>query len=344
MVNGQWTVAMGVWLTLVSGGQSYAGGVEVSLSPRMMVGKGLPSLQVYLRESVAMLTLRLTRSDGLKRNFRKKGWAGTSLKFELPQPEGHFTYTGELVTHFANGEESAMPLQFETELLGPLMLQLSNQSLDLADRKVTFTLSRPAAKVHLTVLMDTGKTIADEDVVFKAEPAGSPLEVTWPDAPGRVMKIALKAYDTSAFFTSLELLPWNISIPHDEINFDVGMSVIRDSEKIKLEQSHRMIQEALHHYGNFASLQLYVAGHTDTTGDPDANRKLSLGRAKTIALHFKKRGIVVPIFYQGFGQDAPLVAIPQATDEPRNRRAEYILSLSPPALKNTTLQPKWIKL
>ena len=106
----------------------------------------------------------------------------------------------------------------------------------------------------------------------------------------------------------------------------------------------RAQQPAVSRYGRFAELRLYILGHTDTVGDTDSNRKLSLERARSIAAYLRKRGLKLPIFYEGFGEQAPSVATPDETAEAANRRAEYILAVEPPALASTPFPPQWRKL
>ena len=83
----------------------------------------------------------------------------------------------------------------------------------------------------------------------------------------------------------------------------------------------------------FIKVKLYVAGHTDTVGSKDHNRKLSLDRARAIAEYFRKKGLAIAIVYEGFGEDVPKVETPDDTDEPKNRRVDYVLGAatsSPP--------------
>jgi outer membrane protein OmpA-like peptidoglycan-associated protein len=196
----------------------------------------------------------------------------------------------------------------------------------------------------VVVLMDTGRKAFDGEVTLEGAPAGTPLEVTWPQAEGRVLSISLRAYDTSDFYTGLELFPWQVDIPHEEVSFPSGSADVPASERKKLEQSHKLIADAVSRYGRFASLRLYVLGHTDTVGAADANRELSLRRARSIAAYFRQRGLKLPIFYEGFGEQAPSISTPDETDEPGNRRAEYIIAVEAPALPQTPFPPRWRKL
>ncbi|KFA88140.1 OmpA family protein [Archangium violaceum] len=321
-----------------------ADAVRVSLQPRAAVGKGLPELRVHIEEPIAGFELKLERGDGQQVRVKGGGKPGTTRALPLEQPEGRFHYEGELVVRFPDAEEASIPLSFDTELLGPLKLTVVPEDVDVPGRKLRFTLSRPAARAQVTVLMDTGKTAFDGEVPFDGAPAGQPLEVTWPEAEGKVLRISLKAFDTADFYTGMDFFPWRVDIPHEEINFASGKADVPAAERRKLDASHALIADAVTRYGRFAQLRLYILGHTDTVGDTDSNRKLSLERARSIAAYLRKRGLKLPIFYEGFGEQSPRVPTQDETDEAANRRAEYILAIEPPALASTPFPPQWRKL
>jgi outer membrane protein OmpA-like peptidoglycan-associated protein len=321
-----------------------ADAVRVSLQPQATLGKGLPELRVHIEEPIAGFEVKLKRGDGQEVRVKGGGQPGVTRTLPLEQPEGRFHYEGELVVRFPDAEEASMPLAFDAELVGPLRMTVVPEDVDVAGRKLRFTLSRPASRVQVTVLMDTGKKAFDGEIPFQGEPAGKPLEVTWPAAEGRVLRISLKAFDTSDFFTSMELFPWQVDIPHEEVTFPTGSADVPTAERRKLDASHALIADAVSRYGRFAEMRLYILGHTDTVGDTDANRKLSLERARSIAAYLRKRGLKLPIFYEGFGEQSPRVPTPDETAEASNRRAEYILAVEPPALPQPPFSPQWRKL
>lgn len=86
-----------------------------------------------------------------------------------------------------------------------------------------------------------------------------------------------------------------------------------------------------------------MLGHTDTVGKTDDNRELSLKRAKSIASYFRQRGLKVPVFYEGFGEQSLAVPTPDETAEAANRRAEYIIAVEDPSLTNAPFAPRWRK-
>jgi outer membrane protein OmpA-like peptidoglycan-associated protein len=331
-------------LALASSPALAADAIRVSLDNRVPLGKGMPALKVEILEPILGFEVKLKRSDGQELEFKEGGRPGTTRTLTLEQPEGRFHYEGQLKVRFRGSEPGTMPLSFDTELLGPLKLVVSKEDLNLEERKLRFKLSRPAGRAKLSVVVDSGWSAYDGEVKFKGEPSETPLEVTWPKVPGKVMKISLQAFDTADFYQSVDFFPWQVNIPHEEVNFPSGSAEILASERKKLDSTVEKLSEAVERYGQLAAIRLYVLGHTDTVGKTDSNRELSLQRARSIAAYFRKHGARLPIFYEGFGEQAPLRVTKDETDEPANRRAEYIISVDDPALKNAPFAPQWRKL
>lgn len=319
--------------------------VEVELVQNALRGQGLPAVKVHVLSPIAGFRLLLTRSDGKKVDLKGGGRPGTVRTLDLEQPEGTFSWKGELQVNGTRGTTDSMPLEFETTVLGKLYFTCDkDKDVDLAGRRLRFKLSNPAGKARLRVLMDTGQYAIDGEINFNGEPGGTPLEVTWPEAPGEVMSVDLRAYDTAGFYDGVVLTPWQIDIPHEEAKFESGKWDLRAEDQPKLDKSYQLIADAVAKYGRLADLRLYVAGHTDTVGSNASNLTLSLNRAKAIGGYFRKKGLRLPIYYEGFGEEAPQVVTPDETDELRNRRAEYIIAIDDPKAKNTGYVAKWKKL
>jgi outer membrane protein OmpA-like peptidoglycan-associated protein len=85
---------------------------------------------------------------------------------------------------------------------------------------------------------------------------------------------------------------------------------------------------------------LFIAGHTDTVGSAGSNLKLSHERARSIASWFRKRGVRLPISYEGFGETSLAVKTADNVDEIKNRRADYVLSDGPPTY-SAAFRPSW---
>lgn len=326
--------------TLVFSVSARADVVSVSITNRAFIGKGFPTVDVQILEPIAGFRLKLKRSDGKTVDIKGGGKPGQTRKLELVQPVGMFTYEGALSVNLPDGKTSDMPLAFDAGLFGPLEIKVEKKDLDLEKRTLKFRITRPAAKAHLKVLMDTGKIVMDEDVPFNGEPPNSELTVTWPAAEGKVMTIGLVAHDTEAFYVGIDLFPWSIDIPHEEVNFDSGKWDIHDDEAPKLDKSLKQINDAVAKYGRWASIKLYIVGFTDTVGSTASNRTLSLNRARSMGMYLRKHGCKVPILYEGFGEQALAVETPDETDEVRNRRARYILSIQDP-VEGAPFTPRW---
>lgn len=224
----------------------------------------------------------------------------------------------------------------------PLRISIDKSKVDLKQHRLEVVLSREAEKLTVKVTGDSSAVLADDEIDLTGKPAGVPFVVTWsPASEEAVAKIELRASDTLGFWAEVSLLPWSISIPHRDLLFRTGSSRIEDVERPKLEESFAQISEAVARHADLGTVILFVAGHTDTVGRPADNFKLSRDRAKAIAGWFRERGLQVPIAYEGFGESALLVKTPDETDEPRNRRADYILSFDQPTIQAVGFRPVW---
>ena len=226
-----------------------------------------------------------------------------------------------------------------------LKVAVDKGKVDMKAHRLEVKMSRPAGKVKITVYDESNAVLADEEQDFTGRAGGTPLIVTWnPSSDAAVGKIELRAYDAQGNWVGVELAPWFVNIPHDDVNFRTDSSDIDAAEVPKVEAAFAKIEEALAKdtaSGRMhAGITLYIAGHTDTVGSPTHNFKLSQDRARSIAAWFRKRGVKIPISYEGFGETTPVVKTADNVDEIRNRRADYVLSDGPPTLSNT-FKPSW---
>jgi outer membrane protein OmpA-like peptidoglycan-associated protein len=221
-----------------------------------------------------------------------------------------------------------------------LKVAVDKSKVDLKAHRLEVKMSRPAGKVKITVYGESNAVLADDEQDFSGRAGGTPLIVTWtPSSDEPVGKIELRAYDAQGNWVGVELAPWFVNIPHDDVNFRTDSSEIDAAEVPKVDAAFAKITEALAKDAAsgrmHAGITLYIAGHTDTVGSPTHNFKLSQDRARSIAAWFRKRGVKIPISYEGFGETSLAVKTADNIDEIRNRRADYILSDGPPTLSNT---------
>jgi outer membrane protein OmpA-like peptidoglycan-associated protein len=230
-----------------------------------------------------------------------------------------------------------------------LKVSVDKTKVDLKAHRLEVRMSRPAGKVKITVHDESNAVLADEEQDFSGRAGGTPLIVTWnPSSDAAVGKIELRAYGAQGNWVGVEIAPWFVNIPHDDVNFRTDSSDIDAAEVPKVEAAFGKIEEALakdQASGRMhAGITLYIAGHTDTVGSPTHNFKLSQDRARSIGAWFRKRGVRLPIAYEGYGETALKVRTADNVDEPRNRRADYILSDEPPMFKTTGFRPAWKKI
>jgi outer membrane protein OmpA-like peptidoglycan-associated protein len=226
-----------------------------------------------------------------------------------------------------------------------LKVQVDKTKVDMKAHRLEVKMSRPAGKVKITVYGESNAVLADDEQDFSGRAGGTPLIVTWnPSSDEPVGKIELRAYDAQGNWVGVELAPWFVNIPHDDVNFKTDSAEIDAPEVPKVEAAFAKIEEALakdNASGRMhAGITLYIAGHTDTVGSPTHNFKLSQDRARSIAGWFRKRGVKIPISYEGFGETSLAVKTADNIDEVKNRRADYVLSDGPPTLSNT-FKPSW---
>jgi len=212
-----------------------------------------------------------------------------------------------------------------------LRVTIDRSKVDLVNHKLEVKLSRAAEKVRLKVISESGAVLAEVEQAFNGAAADTPLAVSWtPASAEAVARIEVWGHDTEGYYAGVAIIPWNVSIPHEEVNFETASDVIRPSEVPKLTASLKKVKEALAKHKELGKIALYIVGHTDTVGSAESNLGLSRRRARAIAAWFKGQGLKSPIAYEGLGEAAPVVKTADEVDEPRNRRVDYILALEPP--------------
>jgi outer membrane protein OmpA-like peptidoglycan-associated protein len=101
--------------------------------------------------------------------------------------------------------------------------------------------------------------------------------------------------------------------------FETGGSELTAESKALLQ---RIVQSALAR----AAVDMSVIGHSDTQGAADANEALALQRATAIAEQLRGLGLAnTTMLIESHGERNLLIATPDETPEPRNRRVEITL-------------------
>lgn len=229
--------------------------------------------------------------------------------------------------------------------LPPLEVSIDKSKVDLEKRRLEVRMSRPAGHVEIKVSDAWGLVLAEQDHDFSGRAANTPLVVTWtPQSQEPVAKIEVIAHDSEGYWKGIAIVPWSLEIPHEEVNFETNSDAIAASEEPKLAASLTLIREAIEKHKDLGAITLFIAGHTDTRGEPPHNLDLSRRRARAIASWFKAHGAGVPVAYEGFGEHSLLVKTADEVDEPRNRRVDYVLSVEAPRLKSSGGSAAWKRL
>lgn len=222
-----------------------------------------------------------------------------------------------------------------------LQIKIDRAKVDLDRHRLEITMNKPASRVELRVLGDDDVVLAEETFHPKTSGPDEPIALSWsqPDK-SPIVRIEIKGFDNDDNWVGVQIVPWSVSIPHQEVNFETDQATVRKSEYPKLQESLSRINAAIQKYQQLGKIQLFIAGHTDTVGTPNYNLDLSRRRAQAIAHWFVKNGLTLPVAFEGFGETALLIETKDEVDEPRNRRVDYILSIETPVNKKGRA-PAW---
>lgn len=314
--------------------------IDFMTNSPMLVGSDVPTLILSTRETLEDVDVTLRR--GRSRTSHSVGdlRAGRPAELTFESPEGNHSWRVDIEGTW-NDDAFSMTMEFDFEVTEGLEITLPLDQVDLDAHRLTLVLSRPAGRVDYEVMGDDGTSLGSGSVPFAGESPGSALTVPWSQAPGTVLKITLTAHDTSGFWSQVELIPWSLHIPHEEVHFASGSDVIESSEEPKIDDAYGQLVDAVNRYGQYVEINLYIAGYTDSVGSRGDNQGLSEERARSIARAFSRRGFDFPIYYQGFGEDVLAVPTPDETDEIGNRRALYVLAAQPPLPSSQIPRSNW---
>lgn len=179
---------------------------------------------------------------------------------------------------------------------------------------VTARASKGGQDINVAVLVVecTGETwaYADKKVVVKAGEILVALDVVTSKAVGNKM-VELKADEMARAINATG------KVDVYGISFDVDKAIVRPESAPTLREVAKLMKEN-------PALKLLVAGHTDNTGSPEHNIKLSEGRAAAVVSALVMQHAIASARLQpkGFGDTQPLA--PNDTEDGRgkNRRVE----------------------
>lgn len=286
-----------------------------------------PELRIHANEPVR-ISVDMS-CGGASQHYSQSIAEGATANLALPgrwTGDGSTSCSGPLEIVAATGASGSMNLRFDVHVIGGLTLQAGLEDIDLTGGMVTVHAERPLAEVSVRAIGVGGEVVG----TGRAHPNSADPRLSWHPNSREVIKLEIEANDGNGALATLTLVPWSYNIPHDDVIFPTNEATIAEAEVPKLESAYGELLEALDKYGSVVDAKLYIGGYTDTVGDPSSNRTLSGRRARAIAQWFRQRGFSGAIFFQGFGESALAVATGDGVDEPRNRRAVYVISANPP--------------
>lgn len=314
--------------------------VDVQVPETLVVGEAQPFVTVTASAPIRAVKVTVRRA-GWQRQFSAPSLdAGQSRTFRWNERPGFYEYT--VVVQAKNGAVTArQDFTMGLSYLPPIEMRLDKRHVSLAKRQLTLQLNQPAERVEVSIRDSRGAELTHATESYDGAAPGSPLVVRWDEVEEAIGLIQVNAYSTAGFWTGVEITPWSVTIPHEDVVFETDRWEVRASEAHKLDAAIVLIQQALQQHGNDMPVELYVGGFTDTVGSVAHNRELSQKRARAIAEYFAAHQVRVPIRFRGYGEEALAVSTPDETAEARNRRATYVLAPQPPSLSKTVGWGGW---
>ena len=105
----------------------------------------------------------------------------------------------------------------------------------------------------------------------------------------------------------------------NDLLFNSGGATLQPPSQRRLEPLVQYLQ------GN-AQREIIIEGHTDSIGNPEVNKRLSLQRADTVMEYLVKRGIEPSrVETRGFGEEVPVATNTTNAGRSLNRRVEVVI-------------------
>jgi outer membrane protein OmpA-like peptidoglycan-associated protein len=286
-----------------------------------------PALLVTPTRPVAALYVQI-QVGGKTLEFNKKNLApGVQVRFEWPRDAKITHADAFLRANFADGNVTETNVPIDYQYKGQLSVDVSHATADLGAKTVTVTTSALVDEAEI-VAYGAHKAELDRRVVsINAGPGKVDVPFVGDPADVVLLDVTLKSGNAWAGFT---YSPWFLDIPHDDVLFATDAADVPADQVWKLKNTLDQLVDVIDKYGAIVPVKLYIAGCTDTVGDGEHNRDLSLRRAQSIAKWLRANGYTHPIFYYGFGESLLAVQTGDGVDNAVNRRALYMVGANPP--------------
>jgi outer membrane protein OmpA-like peptidoglycan-associated protein len=286
-----------------------------------------PILRLHAAQRLTDLRVELVRGDGKHTTIRRALLAeGETAELVIGDGAlGKASYDATLTATTADGAWRDA-LHFETSVHAALTIGYDADHLDLAANKLQFKPSRAVREASVVAIGEDGHELGRGAATYPADQPAGWYAIAWNQvADARVLQLRLRVAAADGAATTVELTPWSVTVDHQDVTFATDSAAIDPAQAAKLDDSLAKINEIVARTAKFLKPALFIAGHTDTVGPAARNRALSAARAAAIGGYLRAHGLTIPIVVAGFGEDVPRVATPDNTDEPANRRADYVL-------------------
>jgi len=162
----------------------------------------------------------------------------------------------------------------------------------------------------------------DELMSIAARKDGAPIaekrvRILSPDKAQLVFRFGTEASAVAKKLGLTKVLVFDYS---EKVSFDSGRSELKPEGLPVLNRQAEILT------GYFPGVDVYVCGHTDSTGGDDLNLALSLDRARVVSDYLVARGVPKErLKVQGFGKEYPNDTNETPAGRANNRRTELIL-------------------
>ncbi len=318
------------------------GQMEYKFKDVLSISDGDPVFYFTPQQRVQGLVVKIESPKQKSKDYVYSGIPENVEKsITIKQGKGVFIHKISLKGKYIDGTTFEDSFEMKGVKLEPFLINIKKDSVNLENGIASFTTNREAIKVELKIKSDSGEIV--EEKLVEHNPPSKKTDLSW-EKTSNLKELQITVYDEYGFWTGVSIMPFTVDIPHKEVQFESGKWEVKKTEIPKIKDTIIKINDVLKKHAKDITLNLYIAGYTDTVGTPESNTVLSKNRAKAIGEAFKKQGLKLKIYYQGFGESVLKKLTDDEVDESMNRRAIYILSSQAPETSRTIPSKHWISL